>query len=261
MVERKKAIGNFIILIGTLLINSLGASGQINNYSQKEVSDKFPTLITPNPGTFSIWGIIYMFLIVSIILMIIKSNDLQYKKIINAITLKFWIASLFNILWIISFSYLQLELSVLLIFGLLISLLSILKSIETFNTKKTLLLPITFGLYAGWIFVATIVNISATLVKLKWNRFYLSENFWASLTLIVAVILIYLITLKIKNAVFPLPIAWAFYGINNQLQSSNVLTNQYMILKYIALGGAVALIIIAIYQFYKNNYNLIPSVK
>ena len=58
MVERKKAIGNFIILIGTLLINSLGASGQINNYSQKEVSDKFPTLITPNPGTFSIWGII-----------------------------------------------------------------------------------------------------------------------------------------------------------------------------------------------------------
>ena len=75
-----------------------------------------------------------------------------------------------------------------------------------------------------------------------------------------------------STAVFPLIIyvivglvsfggVWAFYGINNQLQSSNVLTNQYMILKYIALGGAVALIIIAIYQFYKNNYNLIPSVK
>ena len=75
-----------------------------------------------------------------------------------------------------------------------------------------------------------------------------------------------------STAVFPLIIyvivglvsfggVWAFYGINNQLQSSNVLTNQHMILKYIALGGAVALIIIAIYQFYKNNYNLIPSVK
>lgn len=257
MTERKKAVGNLIMLIGTLLINWLGGSGQINNYSQKEVSDKYSTLITPSPETFSIWGIIYMFLIISIILMIIKSNDLQYKKIINAITSKFWIASLFNMFWIISFSYLQLELSVLFIFGLLISLLLILKNIEAFSTQKIILLPITFGLYAGWIFIATVVNISATLVKLKWNRFYLSENFWASLTLIVAVILIYLITLKIKNAVFPLPIAWAFYGI----QSSNVLTNQYMILKYIASVGAVALIIIAIYQFYKNDYSFIPNNK
>lgn len=257
MKERKKAVGNLIIFIGTLLINWLGASGQINKYSQKEVSDKYSTLITPSPSTFGIWGVIYMFLIVSTIVMIIRSNDTQYKKIINAITSKFWIASLFNMLWIISFSYLQLELSVLFIFGLLISLLLILKSIEVFNTKKRLILPVTFGLYAGWFFVATIVNISATLVKLKWNKFYLSENFWASLTLIIAVILIFLITLKIKNAVFPLPIAWAFYGIYTQVQSSNILINQHMILKYIALGGSVVLIIISIYQFYKNDYSFI----
>lgn len=96
MKERKKAIINIILLALTLVINALGAFGFINGNSQKEVSDRYLTLITPSPSTFSIWSIIYGLLIVSGIVMIIKSDDDYYKEAINKITSLFRLSSLFN---------------------------------------------------------------------------------------------------------------------------------------------------------------------
>lgn len=259
MKERKKAIINIILLALTLVINALGAFGFINGNSQKEVSDRYLTLITPSPSTFSIWSIIYGLLIVSGIVMIIKSDDDYYKEAINKITSLFRLSSLFNILWIVSFSYLQLEISVLFIFGFLFSLSLILEKLLSIQTKRQFLIPLTFGMYTGWLFIATVVNISATLVKLNWNRFSLSENFWANTILVIAVIFVFLVNLKNKNAIFPLPIAWAFYGINNFLKSPEGFPSMYPIIEKVTIGGIIALLIISIYRLYKNNYKIIPS--
>lgn len=259
MKERKKAIINIILLALTLVINELGAFGLINGNSQKEVSDKYLTLITPSPGTFSIWSIIYLLLILSSIVMIFKSDDKYYKEVINKITPLFRLSSLFNILWIVSFSYLQIGISVLFIFGFLFSLSLILEKILSMRTKGHFLISLTFGMYTGWIFIATVVNISATLVKFNWNRFSLSDNFWANTILIISVILVLLVNMKNKNAIFPLPIAWAFYGINNFLKSPEGFSGMFPILEKVAIGGIIALLIISIYRFYKNSYKIIPS--
>ncbi|PTQ81404.1 hypothetical protein C8U37_1221 [Trichococcus patagoniensis] len=74
---------NAILLIFTLIVNGMGAFGVINGLSQKEVSDMYPTLITPAPSTFSIWSIIYTFLIISIIVMIFKNQDSYYERAID----------------------------------------------------------------------------------------------------------------------------------------------------------------------------------
>lgn len=240
------------------MINGLGAFGFINGNSQKEVSDRYLTLITPSPSTFSIWSIIYGLLIVSSIVMIIKNDD-YYKDVVNKITFLFRLSILFNILWIVSFSYLRLEISALFIFGFLFSLSLILEKLLSIQAKGRFLLPLTFGMYTGWLFIATVVNTSATLVKLNWNRFSLSDNFWANTILIVAVILVFLVNLKNRNAVFPLPIAWAFYGINNFLKSPEGFSGMYPILEKVTIGGIIALLIISIYRLYKNNYKIIPS--
>lgn len=115
-------------------------------------------------------------------------------------------------------------------------------------------------MYTGWLFIATVVNISATLVKLNWNRFNLSDDFWANTTLIIAVNLVFLVNSKNKNAIFPLPIAWAFYGINTFLKSPEGFLGQYPVLENIAIGGIIAFLIISIYRFYKNNYKIIPII-
>ncbi|WP_373471495.1 hypothetical protein [Carnobacterium alterfunditum] len=58
MKQKTKTYINAILLVITLIINGMGAFGLINGLSQKEVSDMYPTLITPAPSTFSIWSVI-----------------------------------------------------------------------------------------------------------------------------------------------------------------------------------------------------------
>ena len=86
---KKKAWINGIFFIITLAVNGLGGAGLINGTSQKEISDMYLTLITPSPSTFSIWSIIFGLLLISVIVMIVKSNDMYYQKAIEDITLLF----------------------------------------------------------------------------------------------------------------------------------------------------------------------------
>ena len=66
MNKAKQAWINLIFLAVTLVINTLGAIGLINGLTQKQISDMYVTLITPSPSTFSIWSVIYSFLLISI---------------------------------------------------------------------------------------------------------------------------------------------------------------------------------------------------
>ena len=74
MDRTKKAWINALFLIITLVINTLGAIGLINGLTQKQISDMYVTLITPSPATFSIWGVIYSLLLISMIVMIVKKE-------------------------------------------------------------------------------------------------------------------------------------------------------------------------------------------
>lgn len=255
----KKEWINFLCLIVTIGINTLGAFGFINGLTQKEVSDMYVTLITPSPLTFSIWSVIYTSLIISFILMIIKKDDNYYKNATDKISTLFIASCILNIAWIVSFSFVQLELSVLFIFGLVITLALICKKITEFNNGKHWLLALAFGLYSGWLFIATVVNTAACLVKLEWNGFGISVEIWAIIVLIVAVILVFLVLTKLRNASFPLPIAWAFIGINQFLVSANGFNGQYILLQYIAIIGSSILIVFTAFQFYKNKMAITPK--
>lgn len=68
--------------------------------SQKAISDKYHTLITPAPFTFSIWGIIYLLVLLSLIMMIAKEKETKVKILINIFTPIFLLSSILNILWI-----------------------------------------------------------------------------------------------------------------------------------------------------------------
>lgn len=251
----KKSWINAALLGITLIVNALGALGFINGNSQKEVSDKYLTLITPSPGTFSIWGLIYTLLIASVIVMIVKKDDDYYQKSLDEISLLFWISCILNIGWIISFSFEALGFSVVFIFAFVIILANILQKSLKIHEKNRILLPLTFGLYTGWLFIATVVNIAAWLVKIEWNRFGISDVIWAIIILAIAVLLVLLVLLKNKNAVFPLPVAWAYLGIYQALGARG----GYFIIQLVALAGMVILIGLAAIQFYRNRYALLPT--
>lgn len=258
MDRTKKAWINGLFLIVTLIVNALGAIGLINGLSQKEISDMYITLITPSPSTFSIWSVIYALLLTSLVVMIARKNDPYYTRAIDQISGLFRISCLFNIAWIVAFSFVQIELSVLFIFGFLITLTSVCQKLMKIQDKNRWLLPLTFGMYTGWLFIATVVNISAALVKLNWQGFGIANETWSVLTLVTAVILVFGVLSKIRNAAFPLPIAWAYFGIHQFLRSPEGFSGAYGLLQTITLAGMLALMGLAALQFFKNHFSLLP---
>jgi len=261
MDRTKKAWINLLALAVTLVINTLGALGIINGLSQREISDMFVTLITPAPSAFSIWSVIYLLLIISIIVMIVKKNDPYYERAIDQISTLFWISCILNIAWIIAFSYVQIELSVLFIFGFVITLSLICQKLLTIQDNRRWLLPLSFGIYTGWLFIATVVNIAAMLVKLEWNGFGIAADIWAIIILIIAVLLTIFVLLRNRNAAFPLPIAWAYLGIYQFLKAPGGFNGEFALLQTVTLIGMVVLIGLAVFQFYRNRYSLLPVSK
>ncbi len=258
MEKTRKAWVNLIFLAATLVINTLGAIGLINGFTQKQISDMYQTLITPSPSTFSIWSVIYSLLIISLIVMVVKKNDSYYQTAVDEISTLFRISCIFNMAWIVAFSYILIELSVLFIFAFLITLSLICQKLLKIQKGKRWLLPLTFGLYTGWLFIATVVNIAAALVKQNWDGFGIAESTWAVIILIVAVVLVILVLLKNRNAAFPLPIAWAYLGIYQFLKSPAGFKGEFALLQTVALAGMVVLIGAAAIQLYRNHFSVLP---
>jgi translocator protein len=259
MNRTKKPWINLLFLVITLGVNTLGALGWINGLSQKEISDMYTTFITPSPSTFSIWSVIYILLLISTIVMIIRKRDRYYQKTIDEITVLFIISCLLNMAWIISFSYLMIELSTLFIFTFVIILSIICLRLKKIHDGRHFLLPLTFGIYTGWAFIATVVNVAVTLVKVNWNGFGIAPEVWAGIILIIAIILVFIVLKTNRNAVFPLPIAWAYFGIYQFLKSPEGFKGEYSILQTIALAGMAVLIGMAAIQLYQNHFSLFPE--
>ncbi len=259
MKSRKKAWINGLLLAVTLAINTMGALGVINGLSQKQISDQYITLITPSPSTFSIWSVIYTLLIISIIMMIAKKEDTYYQQAIEEISALFRVSCFLNIAWIIAFSYVQIELSVLFILGFVITLSMLGKKLLAIQEGKRWLLPLSFGLYTGWLMIASVVNIAAALVKLGWNGFGISDGNWAIIILAVSVLLVILVLFKNHNASFPIPVAWAYWGIYQFLKAPEGFNGEYALLQIVALAGMVVLIGASGIQLFRNRFSLLPK--
>jgi benzodiazapine receptor len=261
MERTRKAWINAILFAVTLAINTLGALGVINGLSQKVISDRYVTLITPSSATFSIWSVIYMLLLIAIILMIVKKTDPYYQKAVDEISLLFRISCALNIVWIVTFSYVLVELSTIFILGFVITLALLNLKLLKIREGKRWLLPAAFGIYNGWLLVATVVNVAAGLVKIGWDRFGLTAELWAVIMMAVAVVLVILVLLRLKNAAFPLPVAWAYFGTYQYLKAPNGFQGQYGMAETVALIGMAVLIGAAAIQLYVNRFSLLPSTK
>ncbi len=90
----------------------------------------------------------------------------------------FILSSLFNAGWIFAWHYNQIALSVALMLLILLTLMRaawLLREPHC-SPKEELALRVPFGIFFGWITVATIANISVWLVSLSWNGFGLSRG-------------------------------------------------------------------------------------
>ena len=259
MTTRAKASIMFVVYLLTIVVNTLGAMGYINDMSQKAVSDRYQTLITPAPFTFAIWGLIYLLVAALLLYLIVRAREQGVARVTDALMPLFIVSCVLEAGWIVAFSYLQIELSTLLIALLLVTLTTLCLRLRAVGHPAGQFAPLVFGIYAGWVMIATVANIALMLVKLRWDAFGIAHETWAAVILAVAVLLKLAVNARLKNAVFSLPIAWAYAGIFYIHYSTADYAGQYRIVLWVSLIGGILLLAIAVGRFLANGRAVIPE--
>jgi len=178
----------------------------LNNKTTGELSDSFPNLFVPAGITFSIWGVIYLLLIVYCVLQFTGSG----KEAISDIGWLFSISCILNAIWILFWHYGKLPLSLVIMVGLLVTLILINISIRELQSG---IIKATFGVYLGWICIATIANATALFVSIKWTGFNIPQETWTIIMIFIGALLIGLTVYRLKNPFIGLAVVWAFIGI------------------------------------------------
>ena len=82
---------------------------------------------------------------------------------------------------------------------------------------------------------------------------------WSVAILLVGVVLASLVMFALHNAILPLPVAWAYFGIYQFLVSPVGFKGAYPTLQIVALVGSGLLIGAAAIQLYRNHWHPIPA--
>ena len=215
--------GNLAAFVFVIVINVLSNTLPINGQTMPEISAKYPSLFTPAGFTFSIWGLIYLALLVFVVWQALgaQRSDEEVAKISRY----FQLSCLLNGIWLIVWHYDLLALSFLVMLGILTTLVLIYRSLRAERASllrtRSLVLALPFSLYTGWITLATIANASTLQTGYGWDDVGLSAVQWTFLKLAVAGAIGASLVLRRRDPMFGAVVVWGAYGISVK-QSANM---------------------------------------
>ncbi|MCQ2520813.1 MAG: tryptophan-rich sensory protein [Lachnospiraceae bacterium] len=242
--------GNFIIYIVMIAINALANIFTFGGNTTGAVSAKYSNLFTPAPYTFSIWGVIYIFMGFYVIYAVIKSPKLRsIEDMQDSVGIWFCLSCIFNIAWIFTWHFEKIGLSVVCILGLLLSLIII--NIR-FSLHPEVSIPVRvciygFNIYLGWICAAVIANISVFLTKVGWGGFGLSSKVWMMIILVITCLLGILLTFIGGRFMATAALLWAVIGIMVKHLSNEGFDNAYPVITFTLICIAVILWLVIMY--------------
>ncbi len=206
---------NVVVLVGTLIVNGMANALPLNGQTSAEIANRLPILFVPANYVFSIWGVIYLFLIGFGIYQALPSQ--RENPLLRRIGYLFALSSIFNSSWLFLFHYEQFPLSMVVMVGLLLTLIAIYVRIgigkTAVNNRDKWLVQIPFSIYLGWITVATVANAAYVLYAANWDGFGISGPIWAAIMLVVATGITLRIIIERADVAYTAVIVWAFTGI------------------------------------------------
>ena len=244
------AIASILLTIMTLYVNYLATTLPLNGKDTRMLSDMYRSFITPAPGTFSIWGIIYIGLAAYLVwqakVLISNKSDIQ-NAVIQRIGFFYCVTCVFNASWLVAWHYEKLLLSVSIMLSFLFTLTSINTQLFELKLPKEMtykwIVKTTFGLYLGWISIATIVNITAYLISQQSGGLGLTEPIWAMIMIMIGAIVAVLSIQKHKNIGYGLAVIWALFGIA-AARKSIVNPDENIVLLCYVLAAVVGIMVI-----------------
>ncbi len=242
----KRQIITILVTLLTITLNALANTLPFNGQGTGEISDRFSILFVPAGYVFSIWGLIYIGLIMFTVFQALNSQ--RENSLIDKIAPAYWIANIANAVWLFlwHWEYFPMTLMAMLtILGSLIALyLQFGKTKSPLSSSEVWLVKVPFSIYLGWISVATIANFSQVLFFAGWNGFGLSPVIWTVIMLAVAALLGILMLLREKDYAYAAVLVWAFIGIASKQAN-------YPSVFYSAWAGTGLIILSGLTTFFK----------
>lgn len=252
---------NLIFYIINIIVTfGIGQFGWLGTPNNGELSEKYQTIITPKGTAFSIWGIIFTFQAIFVILQMIPSFSGR-PMVQKGVSFWYILVVIFQAGWTFSFSYEVIPLSLFFMISLWISLMALLISQyyveldpETSSCSWKGLFEFwffrfPFSVHGGWITAALVLNVSVVAVDNKSSAATQLTVGIICLAVLHALSVWHLFGYKRPNYTIPAVLVWANGFIYDELQSPNQLIvetfDQSIIsaVAYAALSVAVIIII------------------
>ncbi len=229
---------NLLFFLLMVVMNYLANSVPLGGQTTGELSARYDNLFVPAGITFSIWGVIYLLLGIFIVLQFLEQN----RELVSSIGWAFAISCALNALWIVAWHYQKLPLSMLIMVALLAVLVYINFQLKTHPTGLT---KAAFGIYLGWISVATIANATAWFVAQQWGGWGIPDTLWAIIMINAGLIITAAAMFLLQNPFIGIAVIWAFAGIvlNRYADATPVAAS--------AMMATVVMMVLTIYAFVK----------
>lgn len=211
-------------------VNILANALPLNGRRTGEVSQDYQNLFTPAGLTFSIWSVIYLLLGMHVLYQLglfnARSGD---RRLLNRVGLLFSVSSIANTAWVFAWHYGLIPLSVVLIATILVCLILIANSLRGANlsARERWFVGVPFSVYFGWTTVATVANVTVLLVYLNWDGFGWADSTWATIIVLVAMVIGTVTMLRNRDLAYGLVLIWAFAGILIRHTSADGLDGRY----------------------------------
>lgn len=200
-----------LVTLATIGINILANALPLNGLNTGQISDRFEIYFVPAGYVFSIWGLIYVGLLIYTVYQALPAQ--RDNPLLRKIAPLYWLSGLANSIWIFFWHFEVFTWTILWMALILVSLLLIHRNLSKIEGFIKWAVKLPFSIYLGWISVAMIANASQWLDYKQWGGWGLEPAMWAVIMLGVASLLGVLMAFRENDAAYGLVLIWAFLGI------------------------------------------------
>ena len=205
---------NLIVILSVIAWNYYSNTASINGNTVGSLSEEYANLFTPAGFAFSIWGLIFLGLIALGIYLIKNSGPSDSHPNMIQTICKFLIpANLLNAAWLWFWLNEYTLVTVFTIFSTLFFLIKLLLVLSDAKTPISYWIKVPVALYAGWITVASIANVSAYLAKI-YVELPISDVAACVILIISAGLINVLMLRRTRSFVYVLVGVWALLAIS-----------------------------------------------
>lgn len=226
--KRWTSLWVILTTIATIGVNLLANLLPLNGQNTGEISDRYPVEFVPAGYVFSIWGVIYVLMILYTFYQ--ARREQKENRALDEVGRWYIVGQLANIVWLFLWHY---NYPVLTVIPMLILLGSLVSMYEVTRKSPEVggITRLMTSVYLGWISVATIANVTVALYVLKWGGLGISGEYWTAVLIGVATTLAFLLISQYRDVGYASVIVWAIIGLAVKFPASTPIV-------YAAMAGS-----------------------